>query len=161
MKRLLLYLVLGLQLTGLCGLYAYYRAGLHYPTIMLQTQRVDPRDLLRGDYIILRYRISDIPEAWSKEHPLSHWEGKLVYVVLKENPEGFAEIDHLQSHRPYDGSTFLLARIEGGRLTYDMEKLFVPEGMGTPTGTLTVEAAVRPDGQPQIKQVFLDGKPYP
>lgn len=29
--------------------------------VILQTQPVDPRDLLRGDYVVLRYDISQLP----------------------------------------------------------------------------------------------------
>lgn len=67
MRARLLYLLLGLQVFGLVLLYGYQLSGLGYPVYMLRTMPVDPRDLLRGDYIILGYEISRLPEQY-KDH---------------------------------------------------------------------------------------------
>jgi uncharacterized membrane-anchored protein len=42
-----------------------------------------------------------------------------------------------------------------------MEKYFVPEAKGNPSGKITVLVAVRPDGSAQIKQLYNEGKAWP
>ena len=37
--------------------------------VTLQTRPVDPRDLLRGDYVVLRYDISEVPAGPLKDQP--------------------------------------------------------------------------------------------
>jgi uncharacterized membrane-anchored protein len=62
MKLKLLILVLALQTAWLLATVATQEFALtHGKTILLETRRVDPRDLLRGDYLILNYKISDVP----------------------------------------------------------------------------------------------------
>ena len=160
-NRLLLYLLLIFQLLGLGFMFAYYRVGLESPSVMLRTLPVDPRDLLRGDYMILRYEISTPPANWLQKREESFAYPNDVYVVLRTDSEGFSVIDRVQYYVPRNGQTFLKAKYRNRQLIYDMEKYFVPEGMGTPSGVITVEASVRGDGQPQIKHLFLDGTPYP
>ena len=43
---------------------------------------------------------------------------------------------------------------------YGLEQYFVAEGTGHPRGKLTVQAAVSKSGRANIKEVFVDGKPY-
>ena len=59
-------LAVGLGQTAILGYMVESRASiLRYGTeILLQTALVDPRDLLRGDYVILSYDISTIPAAF-------------------------------------------------------------------------------------------------
>ena len=45
-------------------------------------------------------------------------------------------------------------------VAYGIEKYFVAEGTGNPRGKLTVQAAVSKSGRANIKEVFVDGKPY-
>src|ERR1017187_7522666 len=62
MKLKLLILVLVLQSAWLLGTVAVQEHALaNGKVILLETARVDPRDLLRGDYLILNYKISDVP----------------------------------------------------------------------------------------------------
>ena len=62
MKLKLVILVLALQSAWLLGTAAVQEHALAAgKVILLETARVDPRDLLRGDYLILNYKISDVP----------------------------------------------------------------------------------------------------
>ncbi|HEY8899147.1 MAG TPA: GDYXXLXY domain-containing protein, partial [Chthoniobacterales bacterium] len=63
MKRIVLYLLLAFQILGLVALYAW-QSQTPGPRYLLQTRPVDPRDLLRGDYVILGYEISTPPKEW-------------------------------------------------------------------------------------------------
>lgn len=157
MNRKLLYALLAVQLLALTGLYAYHATGLGYPVYQLRTVPVDPRDLLRGDYVILRYEISRLPEALKQDAlPTSVW------VRLKPDGNSWVIAD-VTAYRP-EGSDdgpqngpVLKARHEGGELIYDIERFYVPEGTGQRAprgGKLIVEVAVRPNGSTQIKGLF-------
>src|SRR5439155_4181677 len=51
--------------------------------VLLETQPVDPRDLLRGDYVILNYKISDVSaNLFSPALPKPLPDGTTVYVAL-------------------------------------------------------------------------------
>jgi uncharacterized membrane-anchored protein len=156
MRYKLIYALLFLQCLGLAAWYAWHNAGLHQPTVMLKTIPVDPRDYFRGDYIILHYEISQIPANLQDSFP----EGSLVYVILGEE-DGFATSRHVQDQPPEPGQRFIKGRVRDGRIAFDLEKYFVPEGQGNPPAPITVQVALRPDGSAQIKQLYADGKPWP
>src|SRR3954468_14416646 len=77
------------QLLVLCGMIAIkaipYQTG---DTVLLRVVPVDPRDLLRGDYVILGYEISRVPVMGIAGLPrhrmtpanVSEWRGRTVYV---------------------------------------------------------------------------------
>jgi uncharacterized membrane-anchored protein len=43
---------------------------------------------------------------------------------------------------------------------YGLERFFVAEGTGNPTGKLTAQVVVPASGCGRVKEVFVDGKPY-
>src|SRR5664279_3810970 len=62
MKLKLLILALALQTAWLLGMVATQEyAFAHGRAVLLETQPVDPRDMLSGDYLMLNYKISDVP----------------------------------------------------------------------------------------------------
>ena len=62
MKLKILILVLALQTAWILGTTFQQEHALSVGKIvMLETERVDPRDMLRGDYLILNYKISNVP----------------------------------------------------------------------------------------------------
>lgn len=156
MKRVLLYTLLVAQLSGLVALYLWHAAGLGNPTVMLKTLPVDPRDPLRGDYVVLDYEISRLPADQKAELD----EGREVFVVLQE-VDGFAAIARVALWMPAPGERFIRGRVRAGRILYDLERYFVPEGKGNPPRPVTVEVALRGDGRPQIKQLYAKGVPWP
>src|ERR1035441_2202352 len=61
MKLILLLLVLALQTAWILGTtFVQERALAGGKLVLLETRPVDPRDLLRGDYVTLNYKISDV-----------------------------------------------------------------------------------------------------
>lgn len=134
------------------------------PTIRLKTLPVDPRDILRGDYMILNYEISLATEAQSRTGGVP---GE-VFVVLK--PEGEHHvIDEVLAIEPAADDRRLWVRAVGRgnggggmRLDYGIERFFVPEGRGTPQfTTLDVEASVSAARRLYIRQVWLDNQRFP
>ena len=105
--KIILALIIVLQILSLVG-FVIYQENLKATgtKIILQTVPVDPRDLLRGEYVDLRYEISDIVvenircyriclgydledksnRSKSREDFLESGEGRNIYVLLTKKP---------------------------------------------------------------------------
>ncbi|KRR08918.1 hypothetical protein CQ12_08080 [Bradyrhizobium jicamae] len=148
--------------------------------VTLQTRPVDPRDFLRGDYVVLGYDITQLP-AGSLQNQPSGERHPLVYVKLTPNRDGVHEpvsvhADPVPVASPevlirgriaYGASCGPKADLFCEKLTirYNLESYFVPEGEGRKLedlrnqNKLLVVAAVLPSGRAAIKRLLLDGKP--
>lgn len=134
------------------------------PVIRLKTRPVDPQDLLRGDFMVLRYEIGDValPIPPGAPDPLD----KEYWIVL-EPRDGFHAAVSAAETKPAlkPGQIAVRGRAtwrNGRRVAYGIEDYFVPEGKGSPRfTTIEVEAAVSPTHRLYLKRVLLDGKPYP
>lgn len=146
--------------------------------VLLKTVPVDPRDLLRGDYVILTYEISNISTTSIAGTRPQGGEVARLNVRLTPGTDGFwivseASFDPLAAE---DGSVVLISQpitIYGwewenaGNLTvpFGIERFYVPEGEGKPIedgrneGRVSVAARVSEDGQAQIRALMLDGEP--
>lgn len=172
MKSRLLFLVLAAQCLWILGTVTVQESRLRSDvTVLLETRPVDPRDLLRGDYVILNYAISDIPRELFQGPAFQQPDiGTPVHVALaKQGDFHVAVAAYLQ--KPKDESRPLLqgrvvqSRWTAGqpnsvRLEYGIERYYVREGTGEPQGKLTVEAAIPPNGRAVIRKLYLDGKPF-
>lgn len=132
------------------------------PTVKLRTVPVDPRDVIRGDYMVLNYEIG---RTHSPEPGIG--DGGEVYVVLRR--EGaYHAIDTVLAAEPPEADSRLWVRAQAYgagdslNLRYGIEEYFVPEGRGTPRfKTMDVEASVSADHRLYIRRVFLDGQRFP
>lgn len=126
-ERGLLLAAVGLQLLILVGLVAW-RIGplLNGEAITVRVEPVDPRDLFRGDYVILNYafsRANNIDGMYGPE------EGRTVYAVLTRDGPHW-RTDHFTYQKPSEG-VFLRGKVlSGGRVEYGIESYFVQEGTG-------------------------------
>jgi uncharacterized membrane-anchored protein len=169
MKLKLVVLVLGLQTAWILGTTIVQERGLAAgKVVLLETQPADPRDLLRGDYITLNYKISTVPSNLFSP-PLTNGlpAGTTVFVALE--PRGtFYELASAstESLSPANGRVVLRGRAQSWwdektvHLEYGLERYYVREGAGNPQGKITVQVAVPNSGRGQIKAVFIDGKPF-
>jgi uncharacterized membrane-anchored protein len=148
--------------------------------VTLQTRPVDPRDFLRGDYVVLGYDITQ-PSAGSLAGQPSGDRNPMVYVKLAPNRDGVYQALSVHDGPVAVASPEVLIR---GRVTYgascgskpdvfcanltiryNIESYFVPEGEGRKLedvrnqGKLSVVAAVLPSGRAAIKRLLIDGKP--
>jgi uncharacterized membrane-anchored protein len=146
--------------------------------VVLKTVPVDPRDLLRGDYVILAYDISTIPaDKVTGGFPTEATDAQLS-VRLEKQQDGFwgvaeASFDALA---PKEGS--VIARSapfyfypapdspqSSLNVDYGIERYYVPEGEGKVleearnASALSVTARVDDDGRMQIRLIAIDGKP--
>jgi uncharacterized membrane-anchored protein len=183
MKLKLLILVLALQTAWLLGMVAtqeYARA--HGKVVLLETQPVDPRDLLSGDYLMLRYKISDVPvnlfsPPVKKDLPF----GTKIFVALAPGTNQFHVVTRASTNEFAAVANEILLRGEIANrwwnatnsihVDYGIERYYVAEGTGNPPvlrgntaegghGKLTARAVVPTSGRANLQQVFLDGKPY-
>jgi len=136
-------------------------------TILLETVPVDPRDFLRGDYVILRYKISTIDLQQIQNEKTYYRQGEKIYVKLQ--PVGrFWEATAIQTKRPVsDKGVYLKVRVKYCynnklELIYGIESYFVPEGEGKDIeksmrgnkSSAEVEVLVDRSGNALIKKVF-------
>ncbi|HTH50245.1 MAG TPA: GDYXXLXY domain-containing protein [Candidatus Limnocylindria bacterium] len=168
MKARLLIMVLALQTVVIAGLAFWHESALHTGIeILLETAPVDPRDLLRGDYVILSYKVGAVRRDRFISPPENDVKaGRDIWVALKK-PGEFYEVDRA-SFTPLvpdseevvlRGKTAWAVR-DSVQVEYGLERYYVREGTGNPRGKLTVKAVVAGSGRAQIKEVFLNGKPY-
>ena len=152
--------------------------------VRLATAPVDPRDLFRGDYVILSYKISTLdPAVLDGEKALKR--NQTVYVRLAPGAEGFAEAKGIYLTKPAaaPGESVIEGRVTSTsscltgadgepdcklgtraiRVAYGLESYFVPQGTGkaierTERKRIEIVAAVAASGQAAIKRLLIDGK---
>lgn len=133
--------------------------------ILLKTRPVDPRDLFRGDYVILRYDISTICLNTVPADVTQVMAGDTVYVGL-HNQEGFGVVSKVYKNSLPEG-LFIKGRVmevSGSELTveYGIESYFVPEGEGREIERQLTDIAVRVvvdrQGRALIKTLLRNGQ---
>jgi uncharacterized membrane-anchored protein len=119
--------------------------------IQIATIPYDPRDVFRGDHVVLNYKISEIniekvPSEFKEQN--NNLRDKKLYVVLKKVGE-YHEVDYATFEKPKD-KLYLNSKYEytitnweeaksesenqkitGIRVSYNLDKYFVPENTGT------------------------------
>ena len=174
MKLKLLILVLALQTAWLLGMVATQEFALaHGKAVLLETRPVDPRDMLSGDYLMLRYKISDVPvNLFSPPVKKDLPDGTKIFVALSPGTNEFYIVTRASTNALAPSSDAEV--VMSGKSTdawwnttnaihveYGIERYYVAEGTGNPPrGKLTARAVVPASGRARLQQVFLDGKPY-
>lgn len=134
--------------------------------ILLKTIPVDPRDLFRGDYVILRYDISTVDTEMLSYQGSEFKENDKVYVVLNVNDDKIGTLVNIDKNKP-SGKMFIQGRVKSAfnnelYIEYGLESYFVPEGEGKEIernlGNIYTKIAVDSFGRAVIKSLVLDGK---
>ncbi len=122
--------------------------------VVLRTMPVDPRDLFRGDYVVLAYEISEF-------HAQGVEPGDVVFVELAER-DGIWRAVRLHRRPPESGATFIRGEVRRpGWIEYGIEAYFVPEGRGWEIESgRNVDVAVSIDraGRARIRYLIVDGR---
>ena len=159
-----------LWLLGWAGYHEWVRQTAS--VIVLKGRPVDPRDLLRGDYLTLRYDISEAKvDGATAQAKAGGGAGEAVWVLLerRERYHVVAQASRAQL-TPKPGQVLVRGTLgynsgaagSSRRIDYGIERYFVPEGKGSPRFQLMeIEVAVSPANRLYIKRVLLDGKAYP
>jgi len=144
--------------------------------VTLAVVPVDPRDLLRGDYVILSFNISriDTLQIYVKR---GFTRGNKVYVGLEKSDYGTwnaISVDHQRPEIKPDtvfikGKITSVSKSKNGsqllQIEYGMEKYFIPEGDGPKLEglrsekVLSIVAAVSDSGEAGIKILLVRGQP--
>lgn len=146
--------------------------------VLLKVEPIDPRDLLRGDYVRLNYEIRELPVKLVENAPAGEFlsEDGPIFVRLGKDADGFwrprsAVLGEPSTKAAAAGEVDIRGTISGGRtlgpeasfsVGYGIDRYYVPEGEGRaieadmrerPFGIL---AAVASNGTAQIK-ALMDG----
>ncbi|NVD41271.1 GDYXXLXY domain-containing protein [Ensifer sp. HO-A22] len=146
--------------------------------VLLKTVPVDPRDLLRGDYVILSYDISSLPPELFKGGLPKAPQEVTVFVRLAKQPDGFwsASEASFTELAPTDDSVVLQSQPftyypssseipSPINVAYGIERFYVPEGEGRVleqarnAEALSVNVRVNDAGRAQIRQIAVEGTP--
>ena len=153
--------------------------------VSLKIQPVDPRDPIRGDYVEYQFDISQLDPILFSE-TVDYGEG--VYVPLVKEGEYWIAGSGISTEQPENG-LFLRAVVKSVpyvhgvpeeeylerdlmfvqnniiTVRYGLEEYFVPEGAGRGvafTGHETsATVSVNDRGLAVLKQIYLDGEPWP
>lgn len=145
--------------------------------VLLKVEPVDPRDLLRGDYVRLGYEISNIPVRQIANIPLgaSSTDDGPITVRLKKDADGYwrstAAWLGKAASAPADGEVDIAGQVSSGwnlvdaptvRVDYGIDRFYVPEGEGLAierdmrVRSFGIKVAVDKHGVGQIK-ALVDG----
>lgn len=125
MKKIV-YIIIAFWIALAAGTTLYNEMILQNGTeILLKVKPVDPRDLLRGDYVALHYEINTLPENMKVEY-----REREVYVTLSEQADKTYKISNVGFEIPKN-KIFLKGELYGKRIYYPgIEKYFIKEGKG-------------------------------
>lgn len=184
-QKKILYLTVIFWLLIFSGFIAYKEYTLRTGTeVMLKTLPVDPRDLFRGDYVILNYEIStlDMGKIPAEDSYFTYNDRIYLALELKDGygvpkkiyrtpPENEFYIkgtvkDVLYEWETDESDLATEETIKELRIHYGIESYFVPEGRGIEiereqrAGSKGVDVKVIVDkyGNAIIKSLLIDGK---
>lgn len=170
-RKNITFCIAGLWLVLALGLIGYKQRILATGIkVMLETVPVDPRDFLRGDYVILRYKISSLSSIPGKSN---FKRGDRVYVKLEPGGEyreaesaPWRAVAMKAKNEIERGDVVIKGKIgRGGVVKYGIESYFVPEGKGREIeknmagrSKVAVEVIVDKNGNGIINKLFIDGR---
>lgn len=158
-EYLKLAIILGVLFLILGGFLLYVSIPLlSTKTAVLATQPVDPFDLVRGQYIIIRYEIGSIPIIDGAE------VGNNVYVSLMEDSNGTSRYKSASLDKPSSDDSFIRGQIksiygESMRVEYGIEQYFFERGARFETRGMEVEVKLSGNGGARIVELLQDGEP--
>ncbi len=141
----------------------------HAPRIRLAVAQRDPRDLLRGVYVDLRFEIQEISVSMIPGVLPEH--GDPIWVTLAPKDGVYAAVAASRTPAtPGPDQRVIVGHVQSfgagpsRRLSvgYGIERFYVPESAGpVPRGQLEAEIALTERGRPFLTRLFVDGRPYP
>jgi uncharacterized membrane-anchored protein/uncharacterized membrane protein len=140
--------------------------------VLLHVTPVDPRDLFRGDYVILNYEMNRLNSQSIEGVPPTQRGGwtdsmrdRAVYVTLEPESDGkHWHAVKASIHQPQEG-TYLRGRYTGDYrqpVQFGIEAYYVQEGQGLElerlqrANQLSAEIAVAPWGQAKLRRVIAE-----
>ena len=168
-KKILVIAILALWIILIGGFIAYKEYALRTgEKVLLKTIPIDPRDLFRGDYIVLRYEISNLNLDNFENKDLNATENGFLYISLKKEGK-YWNTNNVYKDRPNELSIKGRIKYKNGRnieIEYGIESFFVPEGEGRElerhrnSRELDVGVSVDRFGNAVINNLYIDGKAW-
>jgi uncharacterized membrane-anchored protein len=134
--------------------------------VLLKTLPVDPRDLFRGDYVILTYDINTI-DTNTLSYDVSDFKiHDTVYAILDIDDDTIGTLSALEKKKPSE-NIFIKGRVTNIfqntlHIEYGIESYFVEEGKGRNIernlGEIYTKIAVDNFGNAVIRSLVLDSK---
>jgi len=158
-EYLKLAIILGILFLILGGFLLYVSIPLlSTKTAVLATQPVDPFDLVRGQYIIIRYEIDSIPLIEGAE------VGNNVYVSLTEDLDGISRYKSASLDKPSKDELFIRGQIKSiyGKnmgVEYGIEQYFFERGASFEANDMEVKVKLSDNGGARIVELLQDGEP--
>ena len=171
-RRPLLRLLIAAQVLYVLGVAAagYATAALGQ-NIILTTTPIDPRDLLYGDFVRLRYNISEMPRRLWHDAAQPPRRRQAVFVLLAPGPDSVSTAIGVYSSAPKPGANQAVLRgwvthayPASFALRFNLERYSVPEGSGLRLEKagrlhpLKVRVSIAPWGQARIAKVEEIGR---
>jgi uncharacterized membrane-anchored protein len=177
MTALRILIVVALQTLALAYMIYDRQAMLNASRVVtLKVVPVDPRDIFRGDYVVLNYDISRLePPKLDGDDTFTY--GEPIFVTMRQQAGAWVPV--AIAHKPFAvrGDVPIRGTIESfdaddaGKarsvsITYGIESYFVPEGTGhaieaeARQGDLSVDAAIDPTGRAAIKAIRRGGQVF-
>lgn len=134
--------------------------------IVLKAVPVDPRDLLRGDYVILGYEAQTLAPHLLRGPDVT--VGERVYVTLERQDRYWVPTEYQAAAfgKP-PSAIFLTAIVESTsgtavRVNYpNLDRYYVPEGTGNLPSPPDAVVIVDGDGDARIARLEIDGVSWP
>lgn len=150
--------------------------------VILKIAPVDPTSPLRGDYVTFQYDISNLYSYKFKDSQVRN--GDTVYVILSQSGK-YWMAQSAQLNKPTNSNqVFIKGKVASGgienqsdmlpyqqfgnsriHIIYGAEEYFIPEGKGRNFSFFNKEAAakvlVNDNGNAVLKEIIVDGKPWP
>ncbi len=131
--------------------------------ILFRVVPVDPRDLLRGDYVVLNYEFSRIPPYGIPGVDPNDQQGKTVFVTLEPEEDGkHWRASQFSALEPSVGK-FIRGQIsERNLIEFGIEAYFVQEGEGPKyekaarMQNLSAEVALDENGSAVLRQLVIE-----
>ncbi len=167
----------GVQLAILAGMVASREVTLLYGrTVVLQTVPVDPRSLFSGDYVRLRYGISNPNSLKPLDGKPPARRGETLYVLFRERNGDWEPLGYQRSWPAGREEPFMRGTVSGVTIEYGIETYYVPEGQGREIeeairrplrshprsearSRVRVEVRVGWSGNAVIRRLIVDGNP--
>jgi uncharacterized membrane-anchored protein len=135
-RKKIFFAVVALQILSLFGMIGFKSSVLLFgQTIVLKSVPIDPRDLMRGDYVRIRWAIADL-DRMMKTDGAKLKVGDDIYVLLREGSPDWKPTA-ISSERPSldEDQAVIKGTVTGLRplsiqVDYGMDSYYVPEGKG-------------------------------
>lgn len=131
--------------------------------VLLKTVPVDPRDLFRGDYVVLEYEISTINALNMSYKSHDFKEKDKIYVLLNVDHKKIAIAIDIDKKKPKE-AFFIQGTVtdiykDNLSIEYGIESYFVPEGEGLEIerklGQTYAEVAIDSFGKSAVKSLIF------